>query len=150
MSAEPPSVRRSGRTRMAVTTYADEQAEDLTALKPAPKRKRAIPTDDDAFSEPEAVAARPKKKQKATKSTKASTDAKDQAVKRLVTTEKRPPGEKRPPRVWDVPKQPRKPKDPKASSLAALMAESFEDRYQRQMSRIPRLKPGQPETRLKA
>ena len=52
--------------------------------------------------------------------------------------------------MWDIPKLPRKPKDQKASSLAAMLADSFEERYQRQVSRIPRPKPGQQETRLKA
>lgn len=149
MSAEAPAIRRSGRARKAVSSYADEQAEETVEPQAAAKRKRAPPTEDDeASSEPEPVAERPRKKAK--KPTKPDMDSDSQTVKRLVTTEKRPPGERRPPQVWDVPKIPRKPKDPKASSLAAILADSFEECYQQQVSRIPRLNPGQQETRLKA
>lgn len=137
MAADAP--RRSARARKPVTTYAEEQGEETTAPKPVSKRKRDVAKDDDASPEPR------KKSKKAEATTTNSQD-----VKRLVTTEKRPPGERRPPQVWDVPKQLRKPKDPKAPGLAALLADTFEERYQRQVSKIKRLAPGQEETRLKA
>jgi hypothetical protein len=67
---------------------------------------------------------------------------------RLDVTEKRPIGEKRPPNVYPIlPRSSAKGKS--SANLSAILAESFEDRWERKVSKIPRLAPGQPEIRLK-
>lgn len=164
--AETQVLRRSGRERNAVKSYADEQAEEERTTQPPPtKRKatvakaestgRAIKKSPKAsvkdeqlldFEEPEP----PKKRSKAAiKREQAAGKVGSDGIRRLVTTERRPPGERQLPQIWDLPAKLKGQKKAKGLNLAALMAETFEDRRQRQVSRIPRLKEGQEETRLK-
>lgn len=72
-----------------------------------------------------------------------------EGVMRLDTTEQRPVGEKKPPRVYPIPPRGGATKGKSSVNLAAILAESFEDRWERKVSKIPRLKPGAPEVRLK-
>lgn len=68
---------------------------------------------------------------------------------RLDTTEPRPKGERKPVRVYEIPTKPKAEKGKSACNLAAILAESFEDRWEHKVSKIPRLKPGAPEVSLK-
>ncbi|KAK6440943.1 hypothetical protein LTR95_002837 [Oleoguttula sp. CCFEE 5521] len=156
--ADSSGPRRSGRVRRAVKSYADEQAEDIKLAKPSKKKYHSHDDDDDALEveddcheEEEVPADEPKSRKKSTKVSqrKGIGEPDDDGVMRLVTTMKRPPGEKRPPPVYPVPQKVKLDGDGKAMSLAAIMATSFEDRRQRQVSRIPRLSYGQVETRIK-
>lgn len=183
--AQPEGVRRTGRARKGVHSYAEEPAEQTTcatnqesdgamdnvitiksdspeAQKHVPpventrKRKKASNSDpatwtleqgqDNAeFSPP------PKKKsKKSTEASKAPGKIDFEGIMRLNSAMKRPPGEKRPPQVWEVPKRAKAGKGAKSINLAAILAESFEERWQKKVSKIPRLKPGDEETRLKA
>jgi len=176
---DTPVVRRSGRTRTAVTSYADEQAQATAMSAPPAKRKktagktaRLLPKDempeeaaiksqpDDEWTDTAIVKAEPlededdfqpapkKKAKKSTKKVKAIGKLDAEGVMRLDTTMQRPKGEKMPPRVYEVP-----PRDKAAKgtsfNLSAILAENFEQRFERKKSKIPRLGPGQPEVRLK-
>lgn len=176
--ADTQNTRRSGRTRKGVTTYADEQTEQQLIVKAMPaKRKNASadaaeesrpakrtkrskaqpndewdvttameeqpPSDDEAFTPPK------KTKKSTTKRKKAIGKVDARGIMRLDVTAKRPPGERKPPQVWDVPERNNAMKG-KSINLAAILAELFEERRERQVSKIPRLKPGETETRLKA
>jgi hypothetical protein len=197
--ADAPVVRRSGRARTAVTSYADEQAQqDAMSAPPAKRRKAAGKTsqlqpkdelmgdvaieseydeskpllnknkriksepNDDEYTDAAAFKTElaedgddfepepePKKKErkKAAKKVKAIGKLDSEGVMRLDTTEPRPPGEKRPPRVYAVP--PKQDASGKPSNLAAILAENFEQRFERKTSKIKRLSPGEPEVRLK-
>lgn len=72
-----------------------------------------------------------------------------EGVMRLDVTDKRPKGEKKPPRVYEIPAKPTAVKGGPTINLAAILAESFEDRWERKVSKIKRLAPGAPEVRLK-
>jgi len=165
--AETQAVRRSGRSRNAVKSYTDEQAEEERATQEAapPKRKRAYPkvdetkpavktslkasVKDEQLPEFEDVEP-PKKRSKAAIKREQRAEKVDAAgIRRLVTTERRPPGERQMPQIWDLSAKLKGSKKAKGLDLAALMAETFEDRRQRQVSRIPRLQEGQEEKRLK-
>lgn len=176
--ADTQTTRRSGRTRKRVTTYAEEQTEQQPIVKTMPaKRKKASgdaegesrpakktkrskaqandvyddatavqeqpPADDEAFAPPK------KTKKSTTKRKKAIGKVDARGIMRLDVMAKRPPGERKPPQVWEVPERNNAMKG-KSINLAALLAESFEERRERQVSKIPRLKPGETETRLKA
>lgn len=99
---------------------------------------------DDFQPEPEP---KNKGKKKAAKKVKAIGKLDSEGVMRLDTTEPRPPGEKRPPRVYAVP--PKQGANGKPFNLAAVLAEDFEQRFERKTSKIKRLGPGEPEVRLK-
>jgi hypothetical protein len=198
--SDTPLVRRSGRARTTVTSYADEQAQETTTSAPPAKRKKASgktsqlqPKDelmgdvaikseytqsdeqkpflnktkrvksqpnDDEWTDAAAIKAEqlddgedfqpaPKKKgKKSAKKVKAIGKLDSDGVMRLDTTERRPPGEKKPARVYEVPPKEKGAKD-KTFNLAAVLAENFEERVERKTSRIKRLGPGQPEVRLK-
>ncbi|OQO02441.1 hypothetical protein B0A48_11968 [Cryoendolithus antarcticus] len=155
--ADSSGPRRSGRVRKAVTSYADEQAEDVTLAKPSKEKRNshdaddALEVEDDFHEDEEMPADEPKPRKKPTKGSlrKGIGEPDDDGVMRLTTTMKRPPGEKRPPPVYPVPQKVKLDEGGKAMSLAAIMATSFESRRQRQVSRIPRLSNGQVETRIK-
>jgi hypothetical protein len=51
--------------------------------------------------------------------------------------------------VYAIPSKPKGGKGKSTINLAAILAESFEDRWERKVSKIPRLAPGAPEVRLK-
>lgn len=72
-----------------------------------------------------------------------------EGVMRLDTTEQRPKGERKPARVYEIPPKSATSKGKSSVNLAAILAESFEDRWERKVSKIPRLAPGATETRLK-
>jgi hypothetical protein len=72
-----------------------------------------------------------------------------EGVMRLDTTEPRPKGERKPAQVYAIPSKPVGEKGKSNINLAAILAESFEDRWERKVSKIPRLAPGAPEVRLK-
>jgi hypothetical protein len=72
-----------------------------------------------------------------------------EGVMRLDTTEPRPKGERKPAQVYAIPPKPTGEKGKSNTNLAAILAESFEDRWERKVSKIPRLAPGAPEVRLK-
>jgi hypothetical protein len=72
-----------------------------------------------------------------------------EGVMRLDTTEPRPKGERKPARVYEIPSKPNSEKGKSTINLAAILAETFEDRWERKVSKIPRLAPGAPEVRLK-
>lgn len=72
-----------------------------------------------------------------------------EGVMRLDTTEPRPKGERKPAQVYAIPSKPAGEKGKSNINLAAILAESFEDRWERKVSKIPRLAPGAPEIRLK-
>lgn len=72
-----------------------------------------------------------------------------EGVMRLDTTEQRPRGERKPAQVYAIPPKPKGAKGKSNINLAAILAESFEDRWERKVSKIPRLQPGAPEVRLK-
>ena len=116
------------------------------------KKKSAHPASDAVIelSSDEEFEAPKKKRAKNSKQPKLPGKVDEHGVCRLDTVELRPPGEKRPPQVWDVPKRTVDSQSAKAPPLAAMMAETFQDRYQRQVSKIPRLAPGQKERRLKS
>ena len=196
--ADTQPVRRSVRARTAVTSYADEHAQqDAMSAPPAKRRKAAGKTaqlqpkaelmgdvaikseheqfdeqklslkttkrvksepNDDEYTDAAAVKAedgddlqpepKPKKtRKKAAKKVKAIGKLDSEGVMRLDTTEPRPPGEKKPPRVYAVP--PRDGARDKFVNLAAALAENFEERFERKVSRIKRLSPGELEVRLK-
>ena len=193
--AETQGTRRSGRARKAVTTYAEEQAEqqstgiavlvkrkkpaakaaksksegasaDFASIKPEsahgeepePPRKKtnkAQSTDEgdetvldqDAPRDDGAFKPAPKKARK--KRTVAIGKLDSEGVMRLDTTEQRPKGEKKPAQVYAIPAKPKGEKGKPTINLAAILAESFEDRWERKVSKIPRLQPGAPEVRLK-
>lgn len=193
--ADEPLVRRSGRARKTVTSYAEEQAQDSTTSAPPAKRKKTSgeaskdelmrgyavtksestqideqnlphyktkrvkvqPNDD--WTDAAAVKAdpeedggdfqpAPKKRKKSTKRAKAIGKLDSEGVMRLDTTQPRPPGERIPPRVYEVPPQAKGTKD-KGINLSQILAENFEERWERKTSRIKRLGPGQQEVRLK-
>jgi hypothetical protein len=165
--------RRSGRIRKAVSTYAEEQAEQAEQTAPPAKRKKPAAADeetprkvtkkaksqsnDEVAEDPPAVTEpsqddqdfKPKtKKSRKKRAVPAIGKLDSEGVMRLDVTEPRPPGEKRPPKVYPIP--PRSNAKGKSSvNLSAILAESFEDRWERKVSKIPRLAPGQPEVRLK-
>lgn len=165
-------IRRSGRERKTVKTLIDEQNEEVVA-PPAKRqnRQKAKSTATKAIDHPpdklqvpaeepfihpvlelssdEDFEAPKKKRAKEGKQPKLPGKVDEYGVRRLDTVELRPPGEKRPAQIWEVPKKSADSKGAKAPPLAAIMAETFEDRYQRQVSNIRRLAPGQEETRLK-
>lgn len=72
-----------------------------------------------------------------------------EGVMRLDVSDKRPPGEKKPPRVYEIPAKSTALKGGPSINLAAILAESFEDRWERKVAKIPRLAPGAQEVRLK-
>jgi hypothetical protein len=201
--ADAPLVRRSGRTRAAVTSYADEQAQqDATSAPPAKRKKTAGKTsqlqpkdelmgdiaikseysqsdeqkpllkttkriksqpNDDEYTDATAIKnepaedgddfqPEPKKKgrKKATKKVKAIGKLDSEGVMRLDldTAGPRPPGEKKPPRVYEVPPRDQGAKV-KGYNLADILAENWEQRVERKHSKIKRLEPGQQEVRLK-
>ena len=197
--ADTPLVRRSGRTRTAVTSYADEQAQQDAMSAPPAKRKKTAgkpsqlqPKDemmgdvaikseytqsdeqkpllnktkriksepnDDEYTDAAAFKTDPaedgddfhpepkpkKSRKKAAKKVKAIGKLDSEGVMRLDTTEPRPPGERKPPRVYEVPPRAKG----KEINLAAILAENFEERFERKTSKIKRLGPGEPEVRLK-
>lgn len=196
--AETQGTRRSGRARKAVTTYAEEQAEqqstvaagpakrkkpagkavnskfkgaaadtaDIVSLKPDPadgdepeplrkKIKKEQPTGEedntapylDAPQDDEDFKPAPMKARK--KRTVPIGKLDSEGVMRLDTTEQRPKGERKPAQVYEIPSKPKGEKGKSNINLAAILAESFEDRWERKVSKIPRLKPGAPEVRLK-
>jgi hypothetical protein len=186
--AETRGTRRSGRTRKAVTTYAEEQAEQqftdgVAPVKrnkpgakavtsrskrastdsaygeepepPRKKTKKAQPTgegyntapDLDTLQEDEDFKLAPKKARK--KSTVPIGKLDSEGIMRLDTTEQRPKGERKPAQVYAIPPKSKGEKDKSTINLAAILAESFEDRWERKVSKIPRLQPGAPEVRLK-
>ena len=186
--AETQGTRRSGRSRKAVTTYAEEQAEQQSADGAAPvkrkkpaakattsksksastdsaygeepepprrKTKRAQATgeennmapDFDALQDDEDFKPAPKKARK--KRTVPIGKLDSEGVMRLDTTEQRPKGERKPAQVSAIPSKPKSEKGKSNFNLAAILAESFEDRWERKVSKIPRLQPGAPEVRLK-
>lgn len=193
--AETQGTRRSGRARKAVTTYAEEQAEQKSTDVVAPlKRKKpaakattskskgastdsALPKPDSAYGEePEPPRKKTKKAQPTGEEENTAPDldalqddedfkpapkkARDkrtvpidkldsEGVMRLDTTEQRPKGERKPAQVYAIPPEPKGGKGKSTINLAAVMAESFEDRWERKVSKIPRLEPGAPEVRLK-
>lgn len=196
--ADTQPVRRSGRARTAVTSYADEQAQQDTMSAPPAKRRKAaaeasqlqeedelmgdvtiksehtqfdeqklpsktakrvkLEPNDDEYTDA-AVAKtedgddfqpepKPKKtRKKAAKKVKAIGKLDSEGVMRLDTTEPRPPGERKPPRVYAVP--PKQGANGKPFNLAEILAENFEERFERKVSKIKRLAPGEPEVRLK-
>ena len=183
---EAPGARRSGRARKAVTTYAEEQAEEqaIAATAPAKRKKPAVkaakPTDvglikhDDDDSKPprkvtkdpypdgEANSAvadldapqddedfKPAPKKARKKRTVPIAKVDSEGIMRLDTTEKRPVGERKPAQVYAIPPRVKGEKGKSSINLAAILAESFEDRWERKVSNIPRLKPGAEEVRLK-
>ena len=196
--ADTQPVRRSGRARTAVTSYADEQAQQDTMSAPPAKRRKAaaeasqlqeedelmgdvtiksehtqfdeqklpsktakrvkLEPNDDEYTDA-AVAKtedgddfqpepKPKKtRKKAAKKVKAIGKLDSEGVMRLDTTEPRPPGERKPQRVYAVP--PKQGANGKPFNLAEILAENFEERFERKVSKIKRLAPGEPEVRLK-
>lgn len=196
--AETQGTRRSGRARKAVTTYAEEQAEqqstgvavsvkrkkpaanaakaaksksegasaDSASVKPESahgeepepprkKTKKAHPTNDEDGTAPDHDAPQddggfePAPKKAIKKRTVAIGKLDSEGVMRLDTTEPRPKGEKKPAQVYAIPAKPKGEKGKPTINLAAILAESFEDRWERKVSKIPRLQPGAPEVRLK-
>jgi hypothetical protein len=157
-------------TKKAKSESSDELARDLPTgteppqddedFKPKPKkaRKKAksqsndeaakdLPADTDPLQDDEDFKSKPKKARKK-RAAPAIGKLDSEGVMRLDVAEMRPPGEKRPPKVYPIP--PKSNAEGKSSvNLAAVLAESFEDRWERKVSRIPRLAPGQPEVRLK-
>lgn len=67
----------------------------------------------------------------------------------LDTTEPRSKGERKPARVYEISTRPKAKKGKSTINLSAILAESFEDCWERKVSKIPHLKPGAPEVRLK-
>lgn len=128
-------LRKKAKAKAAKSQQANDEA-DLPALK------IEDPEDDGDFKPA------PKKTKKASKRVKEIGKLDSEGVMRLDTTEKRPPGEKRPPRVYEIPPNVKEPKD-ESFNLAAILAASFEDRWERKVSKIPRLPAGAPEVRLK-
>jgi len=194
--AETQGTRRSGRARKAVTTYAEEQAEQQSAANAAAPVKRKKPaakaskskskgaSTDSALNKPDSAEGEelvpPRKKakksqsideeehaaqdfdlsqdeeefkpapKKARKKRTVPIDKLDsEGVMRLDTTEPRPKGERKPARVYPIPPKYTGEKGKSTINLAAILAESFDDRWQRQVSKIPRLEPGAQEVRLK-
>jgi hypothetical protein len=193
--ADTQGTRRSGRARKAVTTYAEEQAEqqstaaaapvkrkkpavkaakpkskaastDAASPKPGPaggeepesprkKIKKEQPTgeDDSAAPGPDAPQGdedfKPAPKKARKKRTNPIGKLDSEGVLRLDTTEPRPKGERKPAQVYAIPSKPAGEKGKSNINLAAILAESFEDRWERKVSKIPRLTPGAPEVRLK-
>lgn len=193
--AESQGIRRSGRARKVVNTYAEEQAEQQSTAAAAPvKRKKpgteAIKIESKSMSEDVASTKldsinedQPEPSRKKTKKVQSSGVAKSLApnldasqddedfkpapkksrkkrtvpigkldsegVMRLDTTEKRPAGEKKPAQVYAIPPKAKGEKGKSTINLAAILAESFEDRWERKVSKIPRLDPGAKEVRLK-
>ena len=164
--AETQILRRSGRERNAVKSYTDEQADEERVAQAAPPKRKSVspkaeinkavakkPTQtsvkNEQLSDFEDAELRKKRSKAAIKREQAAGKVDAAGIRRLVTTERRPPGERQMPQIWDIPAQPKGPKKAKGLNLAALMAETFEDRRQRQVSRIPRLRDGEEETRLK-
>jgi hypothetical protein len=137
-----------------------EPPQDDEDFKPKPKkaRKKAqsqsneeaandLPADIEPLQYDEDFKPKPKEARKK-RAVPAIGKLDSEGVMRLDVTEMRPPGEKRPPKVYPIP--PRSNAKGKSSvNLAAVLAESFEDRWERKVSKIPRLAPGQPEVRLK-
>ncbi|KAM0715668.1 hypothetical protein Q7P37_009166 [Cladosporium fusiforme] len=177
--AETQITRRSARTRKPVTTFAEEQAvqQAITVAPPAKRKKvsadveednppakktkpsRVLPKQEFEYTAPivaepdandEDFKSPPKKKTKktTTKGKKAIGKVDSKGVMRLIVTTKRPPGERKPPQVWPVPERKNATKG-KSFNLAAILAESFEDRRERQISKIRRLDEGETEKRLK-
>lgn len=176
--AETQSTRRSTRARKPVASYAAEQADQQLVTETSPaKRKKAtsdVEIDGPAAKKTKSSKAhfkseseegntvkkeapatdgdfkpQPKKSKKsATKRKTAIGKLDSTGIMRLDTRATRPPGERKPPQIWDVPARKNAAKG-KSSNLAAILAESFEERRERRVSKIPRLKPGAQETRLK-
>jgi hypothetical protein len=162
--------RRSGRIRKVVNIYDEEQAEqtappakhkkpaaedDETPRKVTKKAKSQLndevaedlPADNEPPQDDQDFKPKPKKARKK-RAVPAVGKLDSEGVMRLDVTEKRPIGEKRPPNVYPI--LPRSSAKGKSSvNLSAILAESFEDRWERKVSKIPRLAPGQPEIRLK-
>lgn len=135
VDADTEKPREKAKAKAVKPVQADDEA-DLPGLK------AEDPEDDGEFKPV------PKKTKKANKRVKEIGKLDSQGVMRLDTTEKRPPGEKRPPRVYEIPAKVKGPKD-KSFNLAAILAESFEGRWEGNVSKIPRLPPGAPEVRIK-
>ena len=125
---------------------------------PEPPRKRikkeqptgeedSIAQDPDAPQDDEDFRPAPKKARKKRVVPIGKLDS--EGVMRLDTTEPRPKGERKPGRVYEIPSKPNSEKAKSNINLAAILAESFEDRWERKVSKIPRLAPGAPEVRLK-
>jgi len=124
-------------TRKVKSQPNDDEWTDATGIKAEP------PEDGDDFQP-----APKKKAKKSTKKVKAIGKLDAEGVMRLDTTAPRPPGEKIPPRVYEVPPREKEAKS-RSFNLSAILAENFEERWERKTARIPRLGPGQPEVRLK-
>lgn len=132
-----------------LTVNADEQ-------EPSRKKSKKATTQptDGAANEPEPqqvdeefkpATKKAKKKKRAAPIGKLDSDG----VMRLDVTDKRPKGEKKPARVFEIPAKAAASKGGPSINLAAILAESFEDRWERKVSKIKRLAPGAPEVRLK-
>jgi hypothetical protein len=193
--ADTQGIRRSGRARKAVSSYAEAQAKqqstdvappkkrkklaakaakpnsksapaDSASLKPDPgdgedpepprkKIKKEQPTGQEDSTAPDFETPqddedfKPAPKKGRNKRTVPIGKLDSEGVMRLDTTEPRPKGERKPARVYDIPSQPKGEKGKSTINLAAILAESFEDRWERKVSKIPRLAPGAPEIRLK-
>jgi hypothetical protein len=192
---EMQGTRRMGRARKAVSTYAEEHAEEQAAAVAVPARRKqpavkavtsqskSAPTDVASSKSGPAYGQDPEPPRKKTKKSQSHDEAKSPApdpdapqddedfkpapkkvrkkrtvpigkldsegVMRLDTTEKRPLGERKPARVYAIPPRVKGEKGKSSINLAAILAESFEDRWERKVSKIPRLEPGAKETRLK-
>ena len=155
---KPTSKAAKSKSKGASTDTASLNPEPADGEEPEPPRKKTkksqptseednaapyldAPQDDDDF-EPA-----PKKARK--KRTVPIGKLDSEGVMRLDTTEQRPKGERKPAQVYEIPTKPKGEKGKSNINLAAILAESFEDRWERKVSKIPRLKPGAPEVRLK-
>lgn len=124
---EPPRKKSKKASTQAANGPAtdSEPQQDDEEFKPAPKKAR--------------------KKKRAAPIGKPDSEG----VMRLDVSDKRPPGEKKPPRVYEIPAKSAASKGGPSINLAAILAESFEDRWERKIAKIPRLAPGALEVRLK-
>ena len=132
-----------------------ESAHGAETEPPHKKTKKARPTDDEDGTVPDHNAlqddgdSKPAPKKARKKRTVAIGKLDSEGVMRLDTTEPRPRGEKKPAQVYAISAKPKGEKGKPTINLAAILAESFEDRWERKVSKIPRLQPGAPEVRLK-
>ena len=155
---KPAAKAAKTKSRAASTDSALLKPETADGEEPEPPRKKikkeqptgeedSAAPDPDAPQDDEDFKPAPKKARK--KRTVPIGKLDSEGVMRLDTTEPRPKGERKPAQVYAIPSKPVGEKGKSNINLAAILAESFEDRWERKVSKIPRLAPGAPEVRLK-
>ena len=152
-------VRRSGRVRNPVKTYAVEQ-QDVEAAAPVPKRKRKAAISDDAAEDDHAVRAPAKRSKKKASAADLSSDAAFEVEEEVAKKPAKKPAKKGKKADWPPPldQQVRVPPHskyypvpvgPKSEKGKGWHGDAAELRIQRTESRVRQLAPGEKEVRLR-